>query len=402
MRPPQLKPEHFSSYPPLGREVAVRQIELLRQLPLSYVPLLLKEVIAFDRNFPPERREVEAQFTYLGTLSEPQLQDAMRQFAALQLPPEMEQIDWINVPLDFSERLSAQLWLTGQISAFRAAAVEFLNRVHAAVPPLPPEIPRRALVVLGEGVNDNTYRLFRKLRREGTYFNRVNPQDGLDALMNYMAVRTQEHSASLAHWYVDGGAPLRPAASGIEVIAYSEMEPLRSRVAAIMRGQLLRGQATEERGSGLARLGTADFGLAASGENIVTDHFKISVLVEGSGTQFFSTTFVQWSVRELLRRAQPLTILARFAPRMTDLSMNSVLAGNTQSPAFDGRGALVDADMAAYYTWINLMRLTGAADAAFLAWFENHNEAIVVSPRSQRGSHSDQKVTISELLAKLA
>ncbi len=116
----------------------MRQIELLRQLPLSYVPLLLKGVIAFDRNFPPERREVEAQFAYLGALSEQQLQDAMRQFAALQLSPEMEQIDWISVPLDFSERLSAQLWLTGQISAFRAAAVEFLNRVHTAVPPLPP------------------------------------------------------------------------------------------------------------------------------------------------------------------------------------------------------------------------------------------------------------------------
>lgn len=82
--------------------------------------------------------------------------------------------------------------------------------------------------------------------------------------------------------------------------------------------------------------------------------------------------------------------------------MNSALAGNRQSPAFDAKGALVDADMAAYYTWINLMRLTGAADAAFLAWFENHNEAIVVSPRFQRGNHSDQKVTISELLAKLS
>ena len=92
MRPPQLKPEHFASYPPLGREVAVRGIDLLRQLPLSFVPLLLREVISFDWNFPPERREVDAQFTYLGGLSQPQLQDAMRQFVALKLSPEMSMV----------------------------------------------------------------------------------------------------------------------------------------------------------------------------------------------------------------------------------------------------------------------------------------------------------------------
>src|SRR5215831_6044935 len=103
MRPPQLKPEHFASYPPLGREVAVRGIDLLRQLPLSFVPLLLREIINFDWNFPSERREVDAQFTYLGGLSQPQFQEAMGHFAALKLSPAMEQIDWVNAPLDFSE-----------------------------------------------------------------------------------------------------------------------------------------------------------------------------------------------------------------------------------------------------------------------------------------------------------
>ena len=178
------------------------------------------------------------------------------------------------------------------------------------------------------------------------------------------------------------------------------MEP-RSQVAATMRGQLLQGQGTEARRSGLARLGPAEFGLDVSGKNAVTDHFKISVLAEGSGTQFFSTTFVQWSVRELLRRAQPSTVLARFAPRMTEASMNAALAGDPQPAVFDAQGAVIDADMAAYYTWINMMRLTGAGEAGFLAWFEGHNEAIVISPALRRGDHSDREVTISQLLEKL-
>jgi len=142
--------------------------------------------------------------------------------------------------------------------------------------------------------------------------------------------------------------------------------------------------------------------MSGSGRNAVTDHFKVSVLADGSGTQFFSTTFVQWSVRELLRRAQPLTVLARFAPRMTDLSMNDALAGIMKPPVLDAQGALIDADMAAYYTWINLMRLTAAPQAAFLAWFENHSEAVVVSPSLPRGGHSEREATLSDLLKELA
>jgi hypothetical protein len=401
MLPSQLKPEYFSSYPPLGREVAVREIDLLRQLPLSYVPLLLREISAYDWHFPPERNEVDAQFIYLRSLSQTQLQDAMKQFAALRLSPEMERIDWINSPLDFSEKLSAELWASGQISAFRAAAIELLNRVRVAVPAPPPTIPRRVLVVLGEGVNKNNYRLFRKLRSQGTYFSRVNPQGGLQSLVDYVQARAQDHPAPFAHWYVDGGRALRFVEPGIEVLAYGEMDTLRARVATIMRGQLIQGQGSEARRSGLARLGPADFGLDAAGANGVMNHFKISVLADGSGTQFFSTTFVQWSVRELLRRAQPSTVLARFAPRMTESSMNAVLAGDTQPITLDPQGALIDADMASYYTWINLMRLTGAHEAAFLVWFENHNEALVISPAFSRNSQSDREVTVPELLKRL-
>ena len=375
MRPEQLQPEHFAGYPPLGRAVAVRGIKLLRQLPLGFVPLLLRQVIAFDWNFPPERSEVDAQFDYLGGLSQLQLREATRGFENLRLSPQMEQIDWVNAPLDFSEQLSAELWATGQIAAFRTAAVELLNQVHAAFPPPRAEIPRRVIVVLGQGVSKNSYLLFRKLRPQGTYFSQVSPQGGMHTLMQYVATRGREHPAPYAHWYVDGGIPIRPAPPGIEVIAYSEMESFRSRVAATMRAQLLQGQGTEARRNGLARLGPADFGLDVSGKNAVTDHFKISVLVEGSGTQFLSTTFVQWSVRELLRRAQPSTVLARFAPRLTEASMNAVLAGDTQTVVLDAQGAAIDADMGAYYMWINLMRLTGAGEAGFLVWIEDHNEA---------------------------
>lgn len=142
-------------------------------------------------------------------------------------------------------------------------------------------------------------------------------------------------------------------------------------------------------------------GLKGEGDTRVLNHFKVSVLSEGSGTQFFSTTFVQWAAREVLRRAQPLTLVARFAPRMTERSMNDALMETLRAPEPDPAGALIDADMGAYYTWLNQARLPGADRSAFV-WFENHPEALVVSPSSPRGGQSDRRLNLGELIDSVA
>ena len=53
----------------------------------------------------------------------------------------------------------------------------------------------------------------------------------------------------------------------------------------------------------------------STGADAMLTRFQLSLLTEGSGTQVFATTFVQWAAREALRRAQPITLLARFTPR---------------------------------------------------------------------------------------
>jgi hypothetical protein len=53
----------------------------LRQLPLAFLPLLLREVIAYDWKFPAERKELDQQFEYLEAFSPQQLAQCMRSFA---------------------------------------------------------------------------------------------------------------------------------------------------------------------------------------------------------------------------------------------------------------------------------------------------------------------------------
>jgi hypothetical protein len=401
MQPAQLEPEHFATYPPLARQVAIRGLDTLRQLPLSFVPLLLSEVIAYDSKFPAERHEVDAQFAFMSALSAQRRAEVMARFRGLALSRALEEVDWVRNPGDFSERLSAHLWTTGQIAGFRTAAIEFLNAVRAAIPPPGPSIPRVGVVVLGQGVTANTHPLFRKLRPRGTYFTQVNTADGLRILMRRVAERAQRSPIPFGHWYIDGGTPDIQPPAGVELLAYRSLDNVRDAVVARLRSMLLSGAGTEARRSALMRLTPEEVGLKGEGDERILNYFKVNVLSDGSGVQFYSTTFVQWAAREVLRRAQPVTLLARFAPRMTERSMNDAVTGGRNRPELDAQGALVDADMGAYYTWLNQMRLTGAEESSFLVWFENHTEALAISPSSPRGLQSNDRVDLNQLFDQM-
>jgi hypothetical protein len=126
------------------------------------------------------------------------------------------------------------------------------------------------------------------------------------------------------------------------------------------------------------------------------------MLTEGSGTQIFSTTFAQWTAREALRRAQPLTLLVRFARRQRQRPMNELLAATAESAELDPVGSLVDADMGAYYNWLNQQRLPGANQSSFLVWFEGHSQALAIGPATPRGTTSGSAIELGQILASLA
>jgi len=151
----------------------------------------------------------------------------------------------------------------------------------------------------------------------------------------------------------------------------------------------------------LAQMKPEDVGLASGADGLL-NRFQLSLLTEGSGTQVFATTFVQWAARETLRRAQPLTIVARFTPRQRDKQMNELLAESQRKPELDPQGSLVDADMGAYYTWLNQQRLPGEDKSAFLVWFEDHDEALAIAPSLERGKRSDTPTELADLIARLA
>lgn len=394
--PSELSLNNFSGYPSLARKVAGENVGLFRQLPITFIALLLRELINWDWKFPAERDELDRQLTYLKSVPADQLQKLLAPFSKLTLSGDLESLDWVNEPTQFSEKLSAHLWATHQIDSFRGAAVEFFDKANRAMPEPPPGIPRLGIVIIGKGVTATGFPLFRKLRPHGTYFQQVKPGGGLPTLLQTVQARAASHAIPYAHWYVDGGVAEDLKSAGVTCLSYAALTAVRANLQEKLRRMFESRIGSEAIRSALARMRPEDLGITSTDQ--VLSRFEVSVLTEGSGTQVFSTTFVQWASREALRRAQPLTLLARFAPRQRERGMAELLSEAKEPPTLDPQGSLIDADMGAYYNWINQQRLTGSEKSSFIAWFEGGHEAVAIGPAFSRGSTDNSPIELQELL----
>jgi hypothetical protein len=411
MTPAALRAKDFDSYPPQARRLTVENLHTLQQIPLAYLVIVLRELATYDWKLPAERERVSQQLKYLGTLPPDELAVQMRQFAALDVSKSIEHENWVAAPSATLEKMTAVLWSTHQMDAFRHAAEDYSKALSANVPERMPSQPRLGMVVIGQGVTSAEVPLFRKLRPHGVHLRRIKETDGLAVLQVEAQRRAQSAAAtagasdaSFQHWYIDGGAA--SPATGLTQVSYSALEPARQALLRRTQQAIASGDMGPERlRTMLANLKPEDIGLGSSGQPEeqarVLNYFQLSLLTEGSGTQIFSTTFVQWTARECLRRAEPETVLLRYAPRQKQQSMNTMLSGQSDV-ASDPVGSIIDADMGAYYTWLNMRRLSGASQMRFLVYFEQHNELLAIGPGLPGGTTSDTEMDMRGVLKMLA
>ena len=397
MLPSNLQAEQFAKYPPEARKLAVANLRALQQLPLSFLPGLLREVIDYDFKFPAERDAIERELTNLSSLSQSEINQWFHAFTQVSLSSKLEHLDWIDRPAQFLEQESAYLWTTHQLDAFRKAATDYGDRLQSVLPVEQIPVRRLGIAVIGQRLASYDGPLFRNLRKHGTYFRQVKPENGLELLLTAVADRAKGHPVPYGHWYVDGGQAANHS-SLITCVQYRALEPVRVALLKYMQTEIGRpGMGPEELRTNLSRLIPSDLGM--KGGDPVLDRFQVKLLTEGSGTQIFSTTFAQWAAREALRRAQPLTLLVRFAPRQRQRPMNELLSGGPGNPDLDFTGSLVDADMGAYYQWINQQRLSGSEQSSFIVWFEGHSHALAIAPSFPGGAESNSVMDLGELLS---
>ena len=400
MTPDQLTAVSFSSYPPKARQFAIDHLALLRQLPVSVAAAFLREIIVFDWRFPAERRTFERQCAWLESLPPEQRARLLAPFQQISIPPALAAKDWVGSPQPFLAELTAYLWSSSQIDAYRHAAQELL-----AVPlDQTPQKSRLAIVIVGKDAVAPSPQLFRKLAPHGVTLHNLQwtadtPQHLHAALQQHVGAQ----AAPYTRWYIDGGEPWPHDAEAVDLLSYATLRPVRENVLDRMNRFTQSGPGgAEAMRSMLAALTPAESGADGVTRDPLMQHFVTSLFVEGSGTQIYSTSFVQWAARETLRRAQPEQLLVRFAPRQRQRTLNQLFDAATNVEVPDPEGSLRDADIASYYVLLDMLRIADPAHITFLAWREDHGHAIIISPRAPAGKTDDAPVDLNTALAKYA
>jgi len=397
MDPRSVSAASFQSYSPLAQRLATDHLELLRSLPLVLCAILMREIINFDSRFPRERAAIEARLAFLESLSPAQRQILASGFADLSLSPDLLAADWVRSPQRFEEILSAHLWASKQYDAFRNTATVFAQKIDEAVPPWNPGARRWVVVVLGPDLRKDGYPLFRKLRPHGVFFPHVAGAGGMNEVLDELGRRAAEAKTPFDHWYIDGGGSEEDLPKSVCQCGWTSSTALRNEMLEKIKKIVGSGSGGPEMLRSAMASWTPGPHSAVTGNELV-DRFTLSVYAEGSGTQVFSTTFVQWATREILRRAEPVSVVARYGLRQKQRTLNEMFSKGSPQISTDPAGSLVDADFGAYTSWINLNRIVGSDQARFVAWSEFHGQAIAIGPGCPRGTEAPNAIDVDSLL----
>src|SRR5580698_543554 len=166
--PRLLQSADFDGYPPQAREFARTHIEILNALPFPLAASVLRQIARYDWLFPAEQQELAGQLKLLASQSSA---PAIASFARITLSPGATRLAdsaWVRNPAATTETLTADLWATGQIDNYRAAASALPRPEETFATPL----PRLALVAISSEctLSGLDQVLFENLRPHGCVF----------------------------------------------------------------------------------------------------------------------------------------------------------------------------------------------------------------------------------------
>jgi hypothetical protein len=398
MIPAALTRESFQGYPPEGRSFAVQYLDVLQRLPPALCPSFLLQIKNLDTSFPAEKHSLQTRFGALAGMPAGKLAALLEPFEGIRLPENILQSNWVDEPAKFITAMTAFLWSSGLIDHFREAT----QALFAALPDPVTKDDRMLILVIGQGTTPQA-QPFGRLSRHGVLIRHLDEDDISARLLEMVSSRVALNPEPFSHWYIDGGEnwPLWSKAPGIIQTSYHSLTPLRMRVLSHMKNTIFSGDAgTEAMQTHLSGLSPRELNVEEITSDPVLQRYYTELFTLSSGPQLFSTSFVQWAGRELIRRAQPDTILLRYAPRQHHRGFNEMVAQVEEEKILDPQGSLRDAQMGAYYAWLEARRMAPSAVLRTVVLFEGSTQMLLLSPRTPEGIETATRLTLSQALAE--
>ena len=127
-------------------------------------------------------------------------------------------------PAAVLEELTAYLWSSSQIDAYRRAAQALLEVPLDETP----QKDRLVFVVVGKDATAPSPQLFRKLTRHGVTLHNLQ---WTPETPRQLHATLQQHGASqgarYTRWYIDGGEPWPHDSAEVDLLSYAQLRPVR-------------------------------------------------------------------------------------------------------------------------------------------------------------------------------
>ena len=256
--------------------------------------------------------------------------------------------------------------------------------------------PTMRLVTAPE-LASSRYPTFHKLKNLGLHATNIHDPAGEQYLATLLQQRANRNPAPYRHWFLDTAGASGPGGT-VTYLSYRQSDPIRRAVVSVMQHAVVSGTGPEWLRSKMATLTPAECNADAITSDLVLQHFILDLFANGSGTQVYSTSFAQWSAREIIRRAKPQTLFIKIGSRVRQQSLNELIAATGNALQLDHAGSLIDADLAVHYTWLEVAKLPAANKAVFCAWYPGHGEAFIIGPGIPRGVSTANPIGIADLI----
>jgi hypothetical protein len=365
--------------------------DVLKRLPLTFLPFINQQLHEWEYLFPNERRSVERLLLYVASLSETQSTALFR--VVVELEAKMGVRHWDFSTAEQTIQNSSELARSPYFQEWRRAVQAVFDAADEAAQHNDPtrEAPVHRLVILEipsvlplkEG---NLWQRWQGIGKPVSLaLDAGQKTEPLESLLLGMpgpgaessrgllhAVRTRSAAAHADIWVVDAGRELSDslavqpdfftAASSPVLLSNGRLDAYRqnfSHEMNTMRKDLADADAVFDR---LRKVDVSPWCPPEVAVDPAVREFVRSLYLSGNGAVIFGNSFVEWASSEAFRRARPSFLAARFGVRTRPKPFTGVAVFDNPDqvnplPAVDDfEGSAVDAQMLALYVWLAASR----------------------------------------------
>jgi hypothetical protein len=398
---------------------------LIKKLPVTMRPALNQQFTEWEMLFPYERNRVVTFMKGVETYNPSALDALTAPLWALE--DKMGVKHW-----DFSQsndtiENASQLARSAYYAEWRREVLRVVDAINAAArdaAPAQAESTRLMLIILPGNLPVNPQSVWKQWDPKGHEIKIsggseklcqlvVQGQPGLDGIATLAARQGTQESSDL--WLIDAEARMHGMLSPQAPIpafslSFTNLKLLRDKFLAELNKAPKDIEVTDEIIANIRKEAWNGWGLwpPEVDSQPQLKRFLIDLMLSGNGVLIFSNSFVEWTAAEVLRRARPRTIVARFGMRIKPKPFTSIAIFENQQKVStvpdvdDPENSAIDASILARYAWLAAARYPEQDHTICLCVAEYLDSAYVILPEGKSlGWSPDQAVAPEELYSWL-